>query len=189
MAWLRAYYPAPLGAIVRQFVPPSEVFPKARAGAADSDRASRSGLRAGQRSEHTAPALTTDQAAAVGTIQGPGTFLLHGITGSGKSRVYVELAARTLAAGRSAIILTPEIGLTAQLTATFRAAFGDNVYVLHSQLTAAARRDIWYKLLGSQEPVIVIGPRSALLGPVKNVGLIVLDESHDNAYKNESAPH
>ncbi len=193
LGWLRAYYPAPLGAVVRQFVPPSEVFPKVAGGGApaSSDRASRSGWRAGQRSELAAvPPLTPDQAHALEAIAGPGTFLLHGITGSGKSRVYVELAARSLAAGRSALVLTPEIGLTAQLTATFRATFGaDNVYVLHSQLTAAQRRDIWYQLLALDHPAVVIGPRSALFAPLRDLGLIVLDESHDNAYKNESAPH
>jgi len=178
MAWLRAYYPAPLGAVVRQFVPPTELFPALPASPAmepvDATKL---------------PSLSPDQTQALHAIQGPGTFLLHGITGSGKSRVYVDLANRTVAAGRSAIILTPEIGLTAQLTETFRRVFGNRVYVLHSQLTAAQRRAIWYELLAATEPVIVIGPRSALFSPIANVGLIVLDEAHDNAYKNESAPH
>jgi primosomal protein N' (replication factor Y) len=176
--WLRAYYPAPLGAIVRQFVPPTELFPKLETPPI---------LRPIDLA--LLPVLSADQAHALAHIQGAGTFVLHGITGSGKSRVYVELAARAIAAGRSAIVLTPEIGLTAQLTETFRRTFGERVYVLHSQLTAAERRNIWYKLLAATEPVIVIGPRSALFSPVRNVGLIVLDEAHDNAYKNESAPH
>jgi len=178
LAWIRAYYPAPLGAVVRQFVPPTELFP-----ALDLQPF------VAPPSPTELPQLSVDQLSALETIQGPGTFLLHGITGSGKSRVYMELAARALSSGKSALVLTPEIGLTAQLTATFRHTFGDRVYVLHSQLTAAERRNIWYELLTRTEPVIVIGPRSALFSPVHNLGLIVLDESHDNAYKNESAPH
>jgi primosomal protein N' (replication factor Y) len=187
LAWLRAYYPAPLGAVVRQFVPPTELFP------------SPGELPAGEapKLDHL-PGLSAGQQHALEHITGPGTFLLHGITGSGKSRVYVELAARAVAAGKSALVLTPEIGLTAQLTRTFQDVFGQNaVYVLHSQLTAAQRRTIWFELLargsagsdGRPQPTIVIGPRSALFTPLRDIGLIVLDESHDNAYKNESAPH
>ncbi|HSX15456.1 MAG TPA: primosomal protein N' [Candidatus Saccharimonadales bacterium] len=179
LRWLYAYYPAPLGAVVRLFVPPSEVFPKP----ADVQPST------AVPKPKPLPPLTTDQTNALSAVQATGTHLLHGITGSGKSRVYIELAARTLAAGKSSLILTPEIGLTAQLTRTFTDVFGDIVYVLHSQLTAAQRRDIWYTLLTANQPVIVIGPRSALFSPLHEVGLIVLDESHDNAYKNESAPH
>ena len=182
MKWLRAYYPAPFGAIVRLFVPPSDVLPKI----ADTQPGQAAPVAGVQ---NILPPLTPEQANAVATIQGPGTFLLHGITGSGKSRVYVELAARTLKAGKSALVLTPEIGLTAQLTATFRRIFGERVYVLHSQLTAAERRDIYYALLQNATPCVVIGPRSALFAPLHNVSLIVLDEAHDGAYKNESAPH
>ncbi len=176
--WVRNYYPAPLGAVVRQFMPPTTIFPKELAA-----------LSQAHPEPVTLPPLTTEQAQATEIIQGPGSFLLHGITGSGKSRVYIELARRSLAAGKSAIVLTPEIGLSAQLTDTFRATLGEQVYVLHSQLTAAHRRDVWYELLSRTEPVVVIGPRSALFSPLRNIGLIVLDEAHDSAYKNESAPH
>ncbi len=180
--WLHAYYPAPLGAVVRLFVPPSDVIPKI------------TGIKTKSSTTLSVaptylPPLTTEQANAVTVIRSPGTFLLHGITGSGKSRVYVELAARTLAGGKSALILTPEIGLTAQLTATFRQIFSERVYVLHSQLTTVERRSIYYELLASPKPCVVIGPRSALFSPLHNLGLIVLDEAHDGAYKNESAPH
>lgn len=178
MEWVQDYYPAPLGAIVRLFVPPTEAFPK-----------SMQPPLAAVTPPTALPPLTTEQAKALQTIQGTGSFLLHGVTGSGKSRIYVELAKRSLDNGRSAIILTPEIGLTAQLVATFGAQFGDRVFVLHSQLTAAQRRDIWYQLLAATEPVVVIGPRSALFSPLYNIGLVVVDESHDQAYKNESAPH
>lgn len=178
LKWLYAYYPAPLGAVVRLFVPATEVFPK-KSEATPAQSPTISDL----------PALTTEQQSAINDIQGAGTFLLHGITGSGKSRVYIELAARALAAGQSALVLTPEIGLTAQLTETFRNSFGACVFVMHSQQTAAERRNIWYSLLESTEPAVVIGPRSALFAPLHNIGVIVLDEAHDDAYKNESAPH
>lgn len=178
LKWLYAYYPAPLGAVVRQLVPPTEVFPEPTTSPPHP-----------QVDITQLPTLTAEQQAAVSDIAGPGTFLLHGITGSGKSRVYVELAARSLTSGKSALVLTPEIGLTAQLTATFRHTFGGRVFVLHSGQTAAERRNIWYDVLQQTEPVVVIGPRSALFAPLRNIGLIVLDEAHDNAYKNESAPH
>jgi len=179
--WLHAYYPAPLGTVVRQFVPPTEVFPKTTPPES---------LGTPFTTPNTLPPLTSEQQTALAQITGPGTHLLHGITGSGKSRVYVELAAQAIINGKSALVLTPEIGLTAQLTKTFRTSFGDqNVYVLHSRQTAAERRNIWYGLLARTTPVIVIGPRSALFSPLHSLGLIVLDESHDNAYKNESAPH
>lgn len=176
--WMRAYYPAPSGAIVRQFLPPTTAFPKE--------------LPTPSTEAHepaVLPVLTADQSRALEVMQGAGSFLLHGITGSGKSRVYVELARRTVDSGRSAVILTPEIGLTPQLVRTFTDQFGPRVFVLHSQLTAANRRDVWYRILAATESVVVIGPRSALMAPVQNIGLIVLDESHDQAYKNESAPH
>lgn len=178
LRWIYAYYPAPLGSVVRQFVPSSDIFPKP-IHEAEPTIVNLSIL----------PSVSPDQENAIKLIKGPGTFLLHGITGSGKSRVYIELAARIITTGKSAIVLTPEIGLTAQLTESFRQVFGDSVYVLHSQLTAAQRRNIYYELLDRNQTSIVIGPRSALFSPLKNIGLIVLDEAHDGAYKNESAPH
>jgi primosomal protein N' (replication factor Y) len=176
--WMYAYYPAPLGAVVRQFTPPTEIFPK-------------------QLSESTSPKIRTvelpplgsEQLHAIKAIEGPGTFVLHGITGSGKSRVYIELAKQAATSNKSSLILTPEIGLTAQLTESFRQVFGGAVYVIHSQLTSAERRNIYYLVLQQKDPCIVIGPRSALFSPLRRLGLIVLDEAHDNAYKNESAPH
>ena len=182
LRWLYAYYPAPLGAVVRLFVPPTEAFPK---------KLEATKITPAQPSIDTGnlPPLSPGQKNAVATIAGPGTFLLHGITGSGKSRVYIELAARALSSGKSALVLTPEIGLTAQLTDTFRRVFGDAVYVLHSRLTAAERRDVYYELLAREQPAVIIGPRSALFSPLRSLGLIVLDEAHDGAYKNESAPH
>lgn len=176
--WVYAYYPAPFGSVIRQFLPPSTAFPK------PSKKTS-----AVHGKLHKLPPLTAAQQRALSHIEPTGYHLLHGITGSGKTRIYLELAQQTLANHKSAIILTPEIGLTAQLIEQFVSVFPKSVHVIHSRQTAAERRDIWYQLLAAEEPVVVIGPRSALFAPVRNVGLIVIDESHDQAYKNENAPH
>src|SRR5437868_1689939 len=94
------------------------------------------------------------------------TYLLHGVTGSGKTRLYIELAAQIIMGGRSAIILTPEISLTTQLANSFREVFGKRVIVMHSQQAPTERQRAWLDCLMAKEPVIVIGPRSALFSPV-----------------------
>lgn len=116
-----------------------------------------------------------------------GTSLLHGITGSGKTALYVEMAKQTLSEGRSVIILVPEIALTSQIVADFTGHI-DNVLVTHSTMTEAARHNIWSEALTSTEPRVVIGPRSALFTPLQNVGLIVIDECHEPSYKQEKSP-
>lgn len=117
----------------------------------------------------------------------PGTFLLQGVTGSGKTEVYLETAKRTLKNGKSVIILVPEIALTSQIIAEFKNHFND-ILVVHSTITEAARHSTWRDALTSKEPRVVIGARSALFTPLKNVGLIVVDESHEPSYKQEQAP-
>lgn len=178
--WLYGYYPAPFGSIVRQFLPPSTAFPRPTHPKPDA--------RNTKPDSPDAPPLTPEQSQALAQVQPTGYHLLHGITGSGKTRLYVELTKKTLESGKSAILLTPEIGLTAQLVETFERAFAGRVHVLHSRLTNAARRNRWYDILVSTDPIVVIGPRSALFAPVRHLGLIVLDESHDQAYKNETSP-
>jgi len=133
--------------------------------------------------------LTKEQNNVVQNITKPDTYLLHGRTGSGKTRVYVELAQRTLAGGKSALVLTPEISLTSQLANTFQQAFGEQVVILHSQLTPAQRQKVWLQILNTQIPLVVIGPRSTLFSPLKDIGLIVIDEAHEPAYKQEQAPY
>jgi len=110
------------------------------------------------------------------------TFLLHGITGSGKTEVYIAALKQVVAAGRSAIILVPEIALTPQTVQRFRAHVGDTVAVLHSQMSAGERFDTWQALRDGRKQ-IVIGPRSAVLAPLDNLGLIVVDEEHEASYK------
>lgn len=132
--------------------------------------------------------LTPAQAAALETIQGlePGqTALLHGVTGSGKTEVYLQAIAPVLARGQSALVLVPEIGLTPQLTDRFRARFGAQVCVYHSGLSDGERYDTWRQMLDGA-PQVVIGTRSAIFAPLPNLGMILLDEEHDPSFKQDS---
>jgi primosomal protein N' (replication factor Y) (superfamily II helicase) len=139
--------------------------------------------------------LTADQRAAldsvVAALPGPvgsgRSFLLHGVTGSGKTEVYLEASREALARGRGAIVLVPEIALTPQTMDRFRRRFGDSVALLHSRMPAGARYDEWRRLR-SGEARICVGPRSAVFAPVRDPGLIVIDEEHDSSYKQESDP-
>ncbi|MCX6174912.1 MAG: primosomal protein N' [Ignavibacteriales bacterium] len=110
------------------------------------------------------------------------TFLLHGITGSGKTQVYIELAKKIIEKGKSVIILVPEISLTPQITSRFYNYFGDLTAVLHSRMSLGERYDSWRRIIAGKSKV-VIGPRSALFAPLQNIGLIVVDEEHDQSYK------
>ena len=121
--------------------------------------------------------------AALGAREGK-TFLLHGVTGSGKTEVYLRAIASARALGRGAIVLVPEIALTPQLVARFRGRFGDDVAVIHSALTPKERLTMWRRLRRGELDV-VIGARSAIFAPVSNVGLIVVDEEHDPSFKQE----
>ena len=136
--------------------------------------------------------LTGSQQEALGRITAAlagdgGAFLLHGETGSGKTEVYLQACAAALARGRSAIVLVPEIALTPQTVGRFRARFGDGVALLHSGLTEAARRDEWERIAAG-EARVVVGARSAVFAPVRDLGLICVDEEHDPSYKQESEP-
>ena len=114
------------------------------------------------------------------------TFLMHGITGSGKTEVYIRAIQKVVEFGRQAIVLVPEISLTPQTRQRFRARF-DHVAVLHSHLTAAQRAWHWQQIAAGNVQVIV-GARSAIFAPTPNLGLIVLDEEHDGSFKQDKAP-
>ncbi len=114
-------------------------------------------------------------------------FLLHGVTGSGKTEVYLQSIAHALALGRSSIILVPEISLTPQTVARFRSRFGDKIAVLHSRQLGSRRASEWQRVC-SGDAQIVVGARSAVFAPLKNLGLVVVDEEHETSYKQEDTP-
>jgi primosomal protein N' (replication factor Y) len=134
--------------------------------------------------------LTADQANAVEPIalavreRRAETFLLHGVTGSGKTEVYLRAIAAALHCGRQALVLVPEITLTHQILARVRGRFGDDLAVLHSGLRPGERLEQWQRLRSGRAP-IAVGARSALFAPLENLGAIIVDEEHDTAYKNE----
>jgi primosomal protein N' (replication factor Y) (superfamily II helicase) len=131
--------------------------------------------------------LTPDQRNALSKIREAKntTILLHGVTGSGKTEVYLQAIAPLIENGKSALVLVPEIGLTPQLTDRFRARFGSKVSVYHSGLSDGERYDTWRQML-KEEPQVVIGTRSAIFSPLPNLGLIILDEEHDSSFKQDS---
>ncbi len=114
-------------------------------------------------------------------------FLIHGVTGSGKTEVYLNLIEQTISKGRNAIFLVPEISLTPQMISLFYSRFGDNVAVLHSKLTLKQRYNEW-KRISQGEVSIAVGARSAIFAPFEDIGLIVIDEEHETSYKSEMSP-
>lgn len=151
----------------------------------------------------SAPPLTSEQEAALlpiyaalaaspaqaAEIGGGGSreFLLHGVTGSGKTEVYLQAAQKTLESGRTVLILVPEIALTPQALARFQARFGDVVAVMHSGMSQGKRHDEWLRLARG-EARVAVGPRSAVFAPLADIGLVVVDEEHESSYKHESDP-
>ena len=125
--------------------------------------------------------------ASIATATGFQPFLLHGVTGSGKTAVYLAAMQRILDRGLGAILLVPEIGLTPAAAAQLDATFGNRVALLHSALTPAERSEQWHRIRRGDAP-IVVGTRSAIFAPVPNLGLILIDEEHDHSYKQEETP-
>jgi primosomal protein N' (replication factor Y) len=140
--------------------------------------------------DETNLALTLEQAHATEKILEPlrastfKTFLLHGVTGSGKTLVYIQILRETLALGKSALLLVPEIALTPQLIERFRAVFGDAIGVMHSHKSAGERYDAW-RMARSGHARVIIGARSAVFAPLQNLGLIIVDEEHEPSYKQD----
>jgi primosomal protein N' (replication factor Y) (superfamily II helicase) len=177
--WLADYYHTPL-ATVLQTVLPRGLTKKRRSKEAQPHVSTRN---------RTTIVLNDDQTEAVKKImaQPSGTTLLQGVTGSGKTEVYKEITRRTIADGKSVIILVPEIGLTSQVVDEFIHEFNHTI-VTHSHMTEAERHLAWQKVLHASEPTVIIGPRSALFMPAYQLGAILVDEAHEPSYKQEQAP-
>lgn len=177
--WLAQYYVTPL-ATVLQTVLPSGINKTRRAPKTTSVQALR--LR-------TTIVFNKQQQQAIDTIKNDptGTFLLQGITGSGKTEVYIEVVKHAISRGTSAIVLVPEIALTSQIIAEFSHHFS-NLLVVHSTMTEAQRHIAWKNALESQTPRVVIGARSALFTPLPRIGAIIVDEAHEPSFKQDQAP-
>lgn len=181
--WISQFYMTHPG-IVWQTILPSGLDKKRRNTAVKSTSLLNNSIKS-----RTNIVFTSDQLHAIDTIvkSGPITSILHGVTGSGKTEVYKALVLEARIRRKSAIILVPEISLTAQLVNNFKSDF-DNVIVTHSAMTESERAATWQKVLHSKDPITVIGPRSALFMPVQNLGLIVIDECHEPSYTQEKSP-
>lgn len=177
--WLADYYSTHL-ALALQVILPRGVQKKRRERTSTPKETIRN---------RTTIVLNKDQLAAIKklTVIPAGTLLLHGVTGSGKTAVYVEAAKQTLAAGRSVIVLVPEIALTSQVVDEFSHHF-DNIILTHSRQSEAERHIAWREALTSAAPRVIIGPRSALFMPIKDPGLVIIDEAHEPSFKQEQSP-
>ncbi len=177
--WIADYYATPLATVLQTLLP---------RGLTKKRRATKNAFKIPHR-DRTKIVFNPEQQHAITTIltDKPGTFLLQGITGSGKTEVYKEIAKQTIKNGRSVIVLTPEIGLTPQVVAEFAQEFND-IILTHSTMTEAERHLSWLEALNSDMPRVVIGPRSALFMPLEKIGAIIVDEAHEPSYKQEQSP-
>jgi primosomal protein N' (replication factor Y) (superfamily II helicase) len=180
--WLSQYYAISLGEALRQFGPSQAVVRRtAPVLPAPADRRLMLDLDA---------PLTKEQRVAIKAIEDhpSTTLLLHGETGSGKTRVYLELTQKARSEGLSTIILVPEIALTAQMALAVSKKLGQDAILLHSELSVSQRKKVWFDVLEAERPLVIVGPRSALFAPVHNLGLVIVDEAHEPAYKQEQTP-
>lgn len=179
MLWMYDFYPDDTGLITQLFVPSNFV-----------SRPNKQLARTKNGSAKPLPTATPEQKIALRTLADKNTkrAVLHGDTGTGKTRVFIEAANQALANKKSVLILTPEIGLTPQLIQEISEHAIAPVVLTHSELTPVERRRVWEYALTAQDPHIYVGPRSALFLPVSNLGLIVVDEAHDASYKQGQSP-
>ena len=183
LLWLSSYYLSPLPSCASLLLP---------AGIEKCRRKQSSAKKSRQAVQLTPdePPLNPAQIKALKELKSIGgtTKLLYGITGSGKTNIYLKLASEILAQGKSVIVLVPEIALTSQLVQFFKSTFSNQITIIHSKQTEAQRHLTWQSLLSAQNPQIVIGPRSALFAPLQNLGLIIIDEAHEPTYYQENPP-
>lgn len=191
--WVAEYYLVDLVSVIKMILPSGNISSRGRGSLGPSLRASnrcRSCEEGLHKAFDFAISLNRHQKRAVEELKGVGkaTKLLRGVTGSGKTNVYLTLIGEQIVAGKSAILLVPEISLTSQLVAEAKRYFGEKVVVIHSRQTEATRRKIWLETIKAEGPKVVIGPRSALFLPVRKLGLIIVDEAHEVAYFQEQTP-
>ncbi len=175
--WLFSFYPDDYGALTQLLLPASFTV-----------KPSKKPLIAPIGEQQKLPTASAEQAQALEIIAKSERILLHGDTGTGKTRVFLESANYSLAQGKSVVIVTPEIGLTPQLVADITRHMHAPIVLTHSGMTDAERRKAWEYAATNTTPTIYVGPRSVLFLPMQNIGLIVLDEAHDAAYKQGQAP-
>lgn len=178
--WITNYYPGTPGVLVQHFIPAVlKTTPRINKRTVLNNTATL-----------VPPELTAEQKAAFKQLAEDSqskTSILHGITGSGKTRLYCELIKKNMDEGKNSLLLYPEISLTSQIEETLADYFGkDRITVYHSRRTPAEQRKAWVNIHDNKAPSIVIGPRSALFMPHKNLGLVIVDEAHDSAYKQDS---
>src|SRR5215470_7743428 len=184
--WISQYYVSPLGEVLKGALPPGITAKHVERGLKPPTTYTPNVASA----FNARPKPTSDQARALDTIIAVHDFhpiLLHGVTGSGKTEVYMRAAEHFLQNGKTSLILVPEIGLTPQLTGRFAERFHEKTAILHRSLTERQRIDEWLRIYAGEAP-IVIGTRSAVFAPLLNVGLIVVDEEHETSYKQEEVP-
>ena len=189
--WMAKYYQAPLSACMGLMLP---------VGVGKQRRARKTEQMFGNQNDESGASTIGIDASAIplnphqknalkGLQEAPGaTKLLHGVTGSGKTNIYLKLAANALSEQKSIILLVPEIALTGQLVQVFQGVFGKLITMIHSKQTEAERHLIFNALLQAQRPQVVIGPRSAMFAPLNDLGLIIIDEEHESTYYQENSP-
>lgn len=180
LEWMADYYVYPLGRVTSLAFPPLKPSTGKRNATRKKDVVKT--VKA-----DSPPVLTDEQKScldAIGELDAFQAHLVHGVTGSGKTEIYLHLLEKCLAQGKQGLVLVPEIALTPQLVNRFSARFGDQIAVIHSQLTERERTNQWWSV-HSGEKKILIGARSALFCPITNLGLIVVDEEHESSYKQE----
>ncbi len=188
--WLSKYYLIPLPLAAKLFLPVG--IGKIRRSKSHSAQLSANPMQSSLSSLPKPPKIPLNPAqkqalSAIENVSTP-TKLLHGVTGSGKTNIYLKLAENTLKQQKSVILLVPEIALTSQLVQIFQQTFHHQITLIHSRQTEAERHLIWDSILDTATPQIIIGPRSALLSPVRNLGLIIIDEAHESTYFQENTP-
>ncbi len=179
LEWLADYYVHPIGQVTSLAFPPLKK--------AEKKRASKKAPVVRAREQVTPPVLTDEQKVCIDAIRGRTGFkthLIHGVTGSGKTEIYLRLLQSVLESGKQGLMLVPEIALTPQLIDRFAGRFGDAVAVIHSQLTEREKTEQWWSVF-SGEKKILIGARSALFCPLANLGMIIVDEEHEASYKQD----